>query len=110
MKAKEIVEYAKKCKYILWVDDKIDAELTPDYIEKNTIAIVGDIDYGILICDRLHEKERSNLGRALTRFRISGPSEYVCSEDLSEEQAKKIIGAMNIADKEKIMADFGMKK
>jgi len=68
------------------------------------VAIVESRDYGIYICDMIHEKERQKHGRSVTRYRISAiGDDYVCSEDLNEEQSNLIINNMPLSpeDKEK---------
>ena len=111
MHAKEIHEYAQKGGVVIWIDDKQDAPLTPEYLERNTVAIVDSLETGRYVCSELHKRERGCLGRAVTRYRLSGRDvKDVCSEDLTYEQMEKIVSQMPISEQEKTRILEEMKK
>ena len=102
MRFEEIDEKLRRGKYIVWVDDKQNLPLTPEYVETHLISIVESLDYGFDLCRRLQERERNKSGRAITRYRISGMNEdYVSSEDLEPEIVAEIIKDLPIAEEDK---------
>ncbi len=95
MNLKEMVEEMTKGRYVVWIDDKEDAKLTPDYMESHFVAIVGSIQEGKTLCDEKQKKEREERGRAVTRYRITGmANDYICSEDLDEDAMRQIMENM----------------
>lgn len=102
MRFEEIDEKLRQGKYIVWVDDKQNLPLTPEYIETHLVSIVESPDYGFDLCKRLQDSEREKNGRAMTRYRISGMDEdYVSSEDLEPENVAEIIKELPIAEEDK---------
>ena len=91
MKLQEIVEKISEGKFAIWIDDKQNSQMTSDYMEEHFVCFVNSLEEGYDTCTKLHEKERSETGRANTRYRITGKKDdYVCSEDLSEEQMAQL--------------------
>lgn len=106
MKSGKILDALKRGKYIIFVDDKKDAPLTLEYLETNFVTLVGSPDEGYTFCQGLQNQERSEKGRATTRYRISRPEEeYVCLEDLAADDMKRIAEAAPTApdDKKRIV-------
>jgi hypothetical protein len=86
----EIKEQLKGGKYLIWIDDKESKDLTPEYMEENSMLFADDFEKALKICTTLQGLERTQYGICKTRFRID-PTNYVCSEDLTEDKAGEII-------------------
>ena len=110
---KKIISALKRGKYIVFVDDKLDAPVDAVYLEKKTVAIADDRKAAEKICEEYQEKERKERGRAFTRYRISdGKSDYVCTEDLEAEDVISIAEKLPLSqeDREKVVSHLKKKR
>lgn len=111
MEFAEISLKLKEGKYVVWVDDKQDAPLTPEYLEAHFVAFADSTDDGYELCGKLQKQEREQEGRATTRYRISGLNgDYVCSEDLSAEDAIRIAETLPMAEEDRRRVAEQLKK
>ena len=93
MKIPEIIENLNNGKYIVWIDDKQNAALTPEYMESHFVRVVDSIEDGDGFCTSLQEEERKATGVSATRYRITSLKEdFVCSEDLDQEKLSHLSG------------------
>ena len=91
MQITEIVDGLRKGRYVVWIDDKQNAEHTPEYLESHFVSFADTLEEGYEFCTALQEKERSTSGISSTRYRITGLKEdFVCSEDLNEETMSRL--------------------
>jgi hypothetical protein len=101
MDANDIIRYAMR-KAVIWVDDK-KSETTPEYVLKNTLAIVENVEIAKQICEELQLRERKRDGRATTRYVISGEgADHWCYEDRSYEEVAASIKDMPVDEETKI--------
>jgi len=113
MDAEKIVSYFMSGKYVVWEDDKVDAPLTPAYLQAHAVLIADTLEYAIDACEKLHDHERSRLGRAVTRYRISSSAlaeDWVCSEDLPLNQMEDVIDGFPLSPNEKSAAKEHLRK
>ena len=111
MKFPEIIANLREGKYVVWIDDKQDAPLDPEYLEAHFVAFVDSIDGGYKFCDELHTGERNQYGRAITRYRISGLHEdQICSEDLTVEEITRITENLPMSEADRTHAMEHLKK
>ena len=110
MNFREIVEATRSGKYLVWIDDKQNGDLTPEYIEQHFVTLVDSAEEGREFCGRLHEEERNAYGKAITRYRISrGKGEdYTSLEDLSAEDMARIAEGLPMSpeDRERVIRDL----
>ena len=107
MNAREIFSYYERGKYLVWVDDKIDKKMTPEYLETHTLFIAPSLDYAFDTCRKLQSKEREKTGRAITRYRISSSElaeDHVCTEDLTRDQMEATIDTWPVTPEEQAAA------
>lgn len=94
MKFEEILDKLNKGKFIIWIDDKQDAKLTPEYMESHVVHVADSLKEGHEFCINMQTGERISTGRATTRYRISSLKEdYVCSEDLDQETVERLMSS-----------------
>ena len=91
MKLIEILENLNSGKFVVWIDDKKNAALTPEYMETHFVCLVDSLEEGYNFCTDIQKKERESSGKSTTRYRISGLKEdFVCSEDLDQETIERL--------------------
>jgi hypothetical protein len=78
----KIMDELNKGRFVVWIDDKVNAEMSEDYMKKNFVGFADNLEKAAMLCRDLQDAERDKSGRSSTRLRITSSfDDYVCSED-----------------------------